>query len=103
VTREVAQCAAIVVRMNEMHSAIDFTLDAPGCAAVNVRLRRSGDRWAAEVAGDVSAIGIAVSPRQALMVALEPLGPSAVTTLMADLGLLEPSLRVVELAAARSA
>ena len=89
--------------MSETRAAIDFTLQAPGWAAVNVRLRRSGERWAAEVAGDVSAIGIATSPRGALMAALEPLGPSAVTRLMADPGLLEPSLRVIELETAVSA
>jgi hypothetical protein len=89
--------------MDAQALAIEFTLQSPPSATVSVRLRRSGERWTAEVGGAVNAIGIAVSPRQALAAALEPLGPSVVRTLMTDLGLLEPSLRLTQLEAARSA
>jgi hypothetical protein len=42
---------------------------------VDVRLRAFGDRWvaAADIAGEVE-IGLAASPRQALMASLAPLG-----------------------------
>jgi hypothetical protein len=89
--------------MSNLSNAIEFTLQPAGCPPVRVRLRRGGDRWAAEVSGQAVGLGIATTAGLALAAALEPLGGSAVTRLMADLGLLEPSLQVVELERATSA
>lgn len=82
---------------------LDFTLQpAPFQFAVAIRLRRVGERWVARVAGrEDEYTGIAASPRQALAAALAPLGSSVVTALLADIGLIEPSIHV--LAAARDA
>jgi hypothetical protein len=69
--------------------SIDFTL-----GGLAVRLIRSGDRWVAR-AGDSVAVGS--SARLALTAALEPLGQASVRALLADLILLEPSIRVAAL------
>jgi hypothetical protein len=77
-------------------STIAFTLQlASHAVTVDVQLRRSGDRWVARVGGSCEATAIALSPGAALAAALAPLGERAVTTLLADLALLAPSLQVV--------
>ncbi|MDP8905138.1 MAG: hypothetical protein M3N29_07465 [Chloroflexota bacterium] len=84
---------------------ISFTLSPPGLGfAVDVRLRRAGDRWVAQVAGQ-SVLGVAASAGAALQAALAPLGSSATAVLLADVGLLGPSFDVIEVerATARSA
>ena len=82
--------------MDAQHTPFDFTLSAPTLRLrVDVRLRRSGDRWVARAdAGGTRQVGLAESPGKALAASLAPLGRTAVTVLLADLGLLEPSLRV---------
>jgi hypothetical protein len=81
-------------------TSLEFTL-APASLpyVVDVRLRRSGERWSviADVQGRTH-IGIGTSPRAALTAALTPLGKRAVTLLLADTGLLEPSVTLAGLA-----
>jgi hypothetical protein len=89
--------------MNEANGTIEFTLQPAGGPHVRVRLRQSGQRWAAEVSGDAIGLAIGTSARQALTAALEPLGKPQLGRLLADLGLLEPSVRVIELGAAAGA
>jgi hypothetical protein len=76
---------------------IRFTLSPAALPPVEVCLRRAGERWIARVEGSDLSAGMATSPRAALLAALEPFGQPAVTALLADLGLLEPSVRVLEL------
>jgi hypothetical protein len=77
---------------------IQFTLEpAAPLPSVDVRMRRFGERWVAEVGGDQPNVGIASTPREALTAALSPLGERSVTLLLADLSLLEPSCEVLEL------
>ncbi len=92
-----------MIRAMDAHgTAIEFSLSAPTLDfSVEVSLRRAGERWVARVlARDESRIGMGESARRALAAALTPLGASAVSALLADLGLLEPSLRVADLEAA---
>jgi hypothetical protein len=85
-------------------SDIAFSLHPPRLdAAVEVQLRRAGGMWIARVTASEIAVGIATSARAALAAAIEPLGEPAVTDLLADLGLLEPSLRVMEVERAAGA
>ena len=86
--------------MESAASVIDFTLRAASGAPVRVRLRRMASRWLAEVSGPVSTAGLGASARQALTAALQPLGDGATRLLLADLGLLEPSIAVLEIEAA---
>ena len=82
-----------------MNSAtIAFTLQPSALGhPVSVRLRRTGERWVAQLEGSSTGVGIGGSPRSALQAALEPLGSRVAAMLLADLGLLEPSVRVIEL------
>jgi hypothetical protein len=64
----------------------------PPASSVDVRLRRVGERWVAQVAGVHVAVG--ASARAALMAAIRPLGEAASRALLADLALLEPSLAI---------
>ena len=83
--------------------AVEFTLRPQGFAApVHVRMRKRADRWAAEVRSPSSAVGIGSSAREALIAALEPFGEVRLRSLMADLGLLGPSLVVLEWSRAAS-
>ena len=81
---------------------IEFSLNAPTLDfGVEVSLRRAGERWVARaVARGEERIGMAESARRALAAALTSLGASAVSALLADLGLLEPSLRLAAVEAA---
>lgn len=81
-------------------STIRFTLSPEGLGySVGVTLRRAGTRWVARLDG-AGAVGIGASPRAALSAVLKPLGQPALSLLLADLGLLEPSLRVRRLESA---
>jgi len=66
---------------------------------VDVRLRRAGERWVAVVVLDGrEQTALAPSPRAALTAALATLDASAVKALLADTGLLEPSVEIAVLA-----
>jgi len=82
---------------------IEFTLSRRQGSPVAVSLRRAGERWVAQLDGNGAAIGLGTSARAALQAALEPFGEYAVTQLMADVALLEPSCRVLELESQASA
>ena len=87
--------------MNERQTdAIHFRLESLA-TVVDVQLRRSGPRWVvtAEVDGR-QIVAIGMSPRDALRVCFEPLGRTRATALMADLGLLEPSVALLQMDAA---
>jgi hypothetical protein len=77
---------------------VHFTLSPPALGhSVSVRLRRTGRRWVAQLDGSAQAVGIGSSARSALVAALAPLGNGATTLLLADLGLLVPSVAVLEI------
>jgi hypothetical protein len=77
---------------------VQFTLQPVATLpAIDVRMRRFGDRWVAEAGTSLPNVGIAGTPREALAAALAPLGANAVTRLLADLNLLEPSCQVIEM------
>jgi len=78
---------------------LQVTLHGPPPApAVEIRLRRVGERWVAQAAGVHVAVG--ATARQALTAAIRPLGESASRALLADLALLQPSLAVARAGAA---
>jgi len=83
---------------------IQFTLSpvAP-LPAVEVRMRRFGERWVAQAGSASPNVGVASTPREALAAALAPLGERAVRLLLADLSLLEPSIEIAALADSESA
>jgi len=85
--------------MEVARSTIEFTLTAAGGPAIHVRMRRLPARWLAEVSGPVPTAGLGGSARQALTAALQPLGDVATRVFLADLGLLEPSIAVLEVEA----
>lgn len=67
---------------------------------VDVRLRRSDERWVAVAnIGGENEVGLGGDPPSALSAALSSLGPMAITALRADPALLAPSclLRMAEL------
>jgi hypothetical protein len=87
--------------MNERQPAdISFRLEGTGIV-VDVQLRRSGPRWVvtADVAGR-QIVAIGMTPREALRICFDPLGHTRATALMADLGLLEPSVALLRMDAA---
>jgi hypothetical protein len=75
--------------MERNEKIVEFQLDG-----LQVRLTLAGERWVARVGHSVA---VGRSARQALTVALEPLGTASIRALLADLGLLEPSIAVVEI------
>ena len=77
------------MRMRTYEKSVEFTLGGHA-----VRLSLAGDRWVARVDESVA---IAGSARLALTAALEPLSTTPLKVLLADLGLLEPSIAVLEL------
>lgn len=87
--------------MHERHSVVEFSLHPVGQPPVAVRLRRYLDRWVAELIGTPQPLGIGLTAREALTAALAPLGEVTVRLLLADLGLLEPSIRVAAIEQAR--
>lgn len=76
---------------------IEFTLTPVGRAPVTVRLRRRHERWLAEVSGSAFAAALGATAREAMTAAFQPLGDAATRLLLADLGLLEPSIAVLEM------
>ena len=74
----------------------------PPLPAISVRLRRFGERWVAEVDAAGPNVAVGLTARDALAAALSPLGEATVALLLADLSLLEPSLRLLELERAAS-
>jgi hypothetical protein len=90
--------------MDRTRDWIEFTLHPQHASAVHGRLRRVDVRWLAEVSSPSVSVGVGASARQALIAALQPFGDTATRLLLADLGLLEPSVAVMALEAeARSA
>ena len=83
--------------MERGESTIEFSLRAGNGPELSVRLRRLSLGWAADVAGVGAGPGVARSARQALTAALLPLGDDETRALLADLGLLEPSVAVLVL------
>ena len=82
-------------------SVVEFSLSPMGVAQpIDIRLRRLGPRWVAEVSSPSPSTGLGLTARDALTAALQPLGDVAVRALMADLGLLEPSVAVAAMEAA---
>ena len=75
--------------MERNERSVEFQLDG-----LQVRLTLAGERWVARVGHSVA---IGLSARQALAVALEPLGTASMRALLADLGLFEPSLAVLQI------
>ena len=82
--------------MERSGSTIEFSLRPVRGPELEIRLRRLSLGWVADVAGIGAGPGVGRSARQALTAALQPLGDNAVRELLADLGLLEPSVAVVE-------
>jgi hypothetical protein len=80
-------------------SAVQFSLRRGSAQPIDVRLRRLGPRWVADVSGPVVGTGLGLTARTALTAALQPLGDLAMRALMADLGLLEPSVAVLAIEA----
>jgi hypothetical protein len=68
--------------------------------SVDVRLRRAQERWVATatIRGERQ-VGLGSSPRQALKAALAALDTRAVTALLADTALLEPSVTIARISA----
>lgn len=84
--------------MQERQASVEFSLQPPvGRSPVRVRLRRYLDRWVAELIGSGQPIAIGLTAREALVAALAPLGDRHAGVLLADLGLIEPSLSVLEI------
>jgi hypothetical protein len=83
---------------------LQFSLQPPApLPPIEVRMRRFGDRWVAQAGSGMPSVGMATSPAEALKAALGPLGDIAVTRMLADLALLEPSIEVARLGSERSA
>lgn len=78
-------------------SEIEFTLAPAGRSPVTVRLRHRHERWLAEVSGSAFAAALGSTAREALTAAFQPLGDAATRLLLADLGLLAPSIAVLEM------
>ena len=77
--------------MSINRQSVAFTL-----GGLPVRLTLAGERWVAHV-GESVAVGC--TARQALSVALEPVGEARIRALLADLALLGPSVAVHQLEA----
>lgn len=87
--------------VERLGSTFEFTLTTNVAAEeVHVRMRHSRERWVAEVLSPLGSIGMGATARHALTSALEPLGEVRVRRLLADIGLLEPSVAVVRIEAA---
>ncbi|HVM30992.1 MAG TPA: hypothetical protein VM305_09540 [Candidatus Limnocylindrales bacterium] len=63
---------------------------------VTVSLRRGSHGWVAKLDGAGWPVGIGPTAGAAVRAALRPLGKHVVTAVLADIALLEPSLRVLE-------
>ena len=81
--------------MERGESTIEFSLRAGSLPELSVTLRRLSLGWVAHVAGVGAGPGVGRTARQALTAALLPLGDEQTRALLADLGLLEPSVAVL--------
>jgi hypothetical protein len=81
--------------MERGESTIEFSLRAGSLPELSVRMRRLSLGWVADVAGVGAGPGVGRTARQALTAALLPLGDNETRALLADLGLLEPSVAVL--------
>lgn len=75
--------------MERSEKSVEFELDG-----LPVRLTMAGERWVARVGHSVAVGG---SAGQALSAALDLLGKASIRALLADLGLLEPSIAIAEI------
>jgi hypothetical protein len=75
--------------MERSDKSVEFELDG-----LHVRMTLVGERWVARVGH-----GVAVGPNagQALSAALDMLGKASIRALLADLGLLGPSIKIAEI------
>jgi hypothetical protein len=80
--------------MERGESTIEFSLRTGDGPVLSVRMRRLSLGWVADVAGVGAGPGVGRTARQALTAALLPLGNDETRALLADLGLLEPSIAV---------
>ena len=88
----------------DARSTVEFTLQPPGDAGeLNVTMYSVGERRVARVAGVLDRTAVAVSARAALTAALAPLGERAITLVLADLRLLEPSCQIISIDRAHTA
>ena len=78
------QAWSMVTADGQIQFAVEPAAPLP---SIDVRMRRFGGRWVAEMAVASQNVGLALTPRDALNAALEPLGERAVLLLMADLSL----------------
>jgi hypothetical protein len=91
----VAQAIAKLTAMDNL--LIRFSIAADSLAwPVTVSLRQGSGGWIAQVEGAGWPAGIGPSARAALEAALAPLGRRAIRSALADVAMLEPSLRVLE-------
>ena len=76
--------------------SIGFRLNADRAAVdADVRLRRVGDRWISiSVSAGREVTGIGSTARMAIVASLDWLGPNAVRELLADLRLLDVSVKL---------
>lgn len=96
-TRKLSHGIWMMPGMDATKPQIEFTLRPVGREEVSVRLRRLGGGWSAQISGSAASIGMGTSARSALTAALQPFGDRAIRVLLADLGLLEPSIAVLEM------
>jgi hypothetical protein len=81
--------------MERGESTIEFSLRSDDGSVLGVRLRRLALGWVADVAGVGAGPGVGRTARQALTAALLPLGEAPTRNLLADLGMLGPSIAVL--------
>jgi hypothetical protein len=75
--------------------AISFVLRPADAVPISVTLRRGTAAWTARVDG-LNVTGVGSSARAALAAAAAALGQDAAVALLADVGLLQPSLQVLQ-------
>ncbi|MDL2336033.1 MAG: hypothetical protein QFC55_08385, partial [Chloroflexota bacterium] len=94
-THKLSHGAIRLLCMERGESTIKFSLRAGSRPELSVTLRRLSLGWVAAVAGVGAGPGVGRTARQALTAALLPLGDGETRALLADLGLLEPSVTVL--------
>ena len=86
-----------ISHMERGESTIEFSLRAGSLPELCVTLRRLSLGWVAHVAGVGAGPGVGRTARQALTAALLPLGDEQTRVVLADIGLLAPSVAVREM------
>lgn len=94
-THKLSHAGFSLLGMERGESTIEFSLRAGSRPELSVTLRRLSLGWVADVAGVGAGPGVGRTARQALTAALLPLGDVQTRALLADLGLLEPSIAVL--------